>query len=139
MPARPKKRGRMKVSDSLSKATKNQADALMAGITGALAVIFSSGDGFDVAASARNPDQVVRMAAMASSISAIGSVIGQETMLGSHRGITIAIERGYVVMVEVPHPQTPMILSVVADTTAVLGQLNYMAREAASAIAALGA
>jgi uncharacterized protein len=129
----------MKVSSALSKATKTQADALMSGVSGALAVIFSSADGFDIAASARNPEQVVRMAAMASSIAAIGSVIGQETMLGGHRGITIAVERGYVVMVEVPHPQTPMILSVVADMTAVLGQLNYMAREAATTIAALEA
>jgi uncharacterized protein len=129
----------MKVSSALSKATKNQADALMNEISGALAVIFSSSDGFDVASSARSPDQVVRMAAMASSIAAIGSVIGQETMLGNHRGITVAVERGYVVMVEVPHPNTPMILSVVADHTAVLGQLNYLAREAANAIAAVGA
>jgi uncharacterized protein len=79
------------------------------------------------------------MAAMASSISAIASVIGQETQLGSHRGITINIEQGYVVMVEVPHPKTPLILSVVADTNAVLGQLNYMARESASALASVGA
>jgi uncharacterized protein len=129
----------MKVSDKLSKKAQTQLRALMDGSNGVLAVVVSSVDGFDVAATARNPEQVARMAAMASSISAIGSVIGQETQLGANRGITLNIDRGYVVMVEVPHPTTPMILSVVADTNAVLGQLNYMARATASALAGVEA
>lgn len=125
----------MKISSALSKAAKKQVDALMENVSGVMAVVISSGDGFDVAAQARDPNQVARMAAMASSMSAIASVISQETMLGGHRGVTINIERGYVMMVEVHHPETPLILSVVADANAVLGQLNYLAREAAAALA----
>lgn len=128
----------MKVSSALSKAAQNQADALLKEVSGALAVVISSADGFDVASAARNKDQVTRMAAMASSVSAIASVIGQETLLGNHLGVTIGIERGYVMMVEVSHPTTPMILSVVTDTNAVLGQLNYMTRQAAAALASAG-
>jgi predicted regulator of Ras-like GTPase activity (Roadblock/LC7/MglB family) len=41
------------------------------------------------------------------------------------------------VIVEVAHEKTPMIVSIVADASAVLGNVIYEAREAAAAISQL--
>lgn len=122
----------MQISDTLRASADTEVEALISEIGGAVAAVISTVDGFDVAARAQNTAQVSRMAAMASSISAIGSVVGQESLLGSHRNITIEAELGYVVMIEITHPACPMILSVVTTRSAVLGQALYCANRAAA-------
>ena len=125
----------MNVSDELVRSSDAEAVRLMAEVTGALAVIISSVDGFEVAARASNPGQIARMAAMASSMSAIGAVVGLETQLGNHRGISIDVDHGFVVMVEVRHAQSPLILTIVTSRTGLLGQVLYRANQSAAKLA----
>lgn len=125
----------MKISDAVLHSADNEVETLISEIGGAVAVVISTIDGFDVAARAQNTAQVSRMAAMASSISAIGSVVGQESLLGNHCSITIEAEQGFVVMIEVRHPLWPMILSVVTSRAAVLGQALYCANRSAARLA----
>ena len=129
----------MKLPDSVVKAAQAQADRLMSELGGVVAVVVSTADGFDVASRARDPAQVSRMAAMASSMSAIGQVVGQESLLGAHRSITLDAEQGFVVMVEVRRDDVPLIMSIVTTRSALLGQVLYGANEAALALTAVPA
>lgn len=108
---------------------------LMGEVQGAVSAVLSTVDGFAIAAKTETEEQGARVAAMASSISAICSVVGEETEVGVHQSITIQSENGYVVMVQVAHAVQPMILNLVANKTAVLGQMVYFARQAASQLA----
>ncbi len=108
---------------------------LMGEVQGAVSAVLSTVDGFAIAAKTETEEQGARVAAMASSISAICSVVGEETEVGAHQSITIQSENGYVVMVQVAHAVQPMILNLVANKTAVLGQMVYFARQAASQLA----
>jgi predicted regulator of Ras-like GTPase activity (Roadblock/LC7/MglB family) len=126
----------MKLPDSVIAAAQAQAERLMSELGGVVAVVVSTADGFDVASKAKDPAQVSRMAAMASSMSAIGQVVGQESFLGTHRSITLDAEHGFVVMVEVRRGDVPLIMSVVTTRNALLGQVLYGANEAAQALAA---
>ena len=122
----------MNVSDALLRAANAQAEILISEIGGAIAIVISTSDGFEVAARSQNAAQISRMAAMASSIAAIGSVIGQESRLGAHRSITIDADSGFVIMVEIRHPVTPLTLSVITTRSAILGQALFAANRAAS-------
>lgn len=110
-------------------------ETLMGEVQGAISAVLSTVDGFPVAAKTDTEEQGARVAAMASSISAICSVVGEETEVGAHQSITIQSENGYVVMVQVAHAVQPMILNLVANKTAVLGQMIYFARQAANQLA----
>ena len=110
-------------------------ETLMGEVQGAVSAVLSTVDGFAVAAKTDTEEQGARVAAMASSISAICSVVGEETEVGAHQSITIQSENGYVVMVQVAHAVQPMILNLVANKTAVLGQMIYFARQAANQLA----
>lgn len=125
----------MKLSEALIHAADIEVESLISEVGGAVAVVISTVDGFDVASRAQNTAQVSRMAAMASSMAAIGSVVGQESLLGNHHNITIEAEHGFVVMMEVPHPVWPMILSVVTTRSAVLGQARYCANRSSARLA----
>lgn len=111
-------------------------EKIMADVTGTVSALIATADGFQVASNISDTAQVAKISAMASSIAAIGSVVGEESKTGAHKSITIEAENGFVVMVDIAHTTTPMILTVVTNKSAVLGQLLYAAREAASALSA---
>lgn len=105
---------------------------------GVTSVIVATADGLKVAGrSTHSGLDEAKLAAVASSIGAIGAVVGDEANLGACHGVIVQAERGYALIVEIQNPRAPMILSVVADSTAVLGQVAYLAREAAAAITRL--
>ncbi len=123
------------VSPAFTQIADFHASRLMAEILGAVAVVISTADGFEVAARARDAAQSSRLAAMASSIAAIGAVIGDETLSGACRGIFIEADKGQIVMVEIRHPDHILILTVVADEQALLGAVTYSARQTALVLA----
>lgn len=103
---------------------------------GIVSVIVATADGIKVSGrSTQSGFDEAKLAAIASSIGAIGAVVGDEANLGSCHSVIVQAQRGYALIVEIQHPRVPMIMSVVADSTAVLGQVSYLAREAAAAIA----
>lgn len=107
-------------------------EGLMGQVRGAVASVVSTADGFDVASRTQNAGQGSRLAAMASSIAAICTVVGEESQVGEHQSISIESENGYVVMVHVAHASNPMILNLVADKTAVLAQMIYFCKQTAA-------
>lgn len=110
---------------------ENALKALMGQVHGAVAAVVSTADGFDIASRVENASDGAKLAAMASSITAICGVVGEESDVGAHETISIEFEKGYVVMVHVAHAAYPMILSVVASKAAVLAQMVYFIKQAA--------
>jgi uncharacterized protein len=110
-------------------------DSLISAVTGVTAVLVSTGDGYHVASKVQNSTQVSRLSAMASSISALSAVAGEENKMGAHESITIEAADGYMILVEIAHPTTPMTLSLVANKNTVLGQALYFSKQTANEIA----
>jgi predicted regulator of Ras-like GTPase activity (Roadblock/LC7/MglB family) len=97
------------------------------GVNGAVVATL---DGFEIAVAAVSSEEGKKLAAMSSSISAIGDMVVMEVNAGSHhRSITIESDNGYIFFVTVPHPECRMILSVIASKEAMLGKLFYYAKQ----------
>jgi predicted regulator of Ras-like GTPase activity (Roadblock/LC7/MglB family) len=121
----------MNLSPQLTMLAERSLETLMGQVRGATSAVVSTADGFDVASRTDSAEQGSRIAAMASSIAAICTVVGEESQVGAHQSISIESEKGYVVMVHVPHAANPMILNLVADKSAVLAQMIYFAKQTA--------
>jgi uncharacterized protein len=124
------------VDEALKAKSAAQLHYLVSQVSGVVAAVVSTSDGFEVASYVTNTSEVSKLAAMASSLTAIGAVIGEESKLGGLSCITVDAKNGFLVMVEVEHAQYPMILNVVAQKSAVLGQVLYHAKQVALSLAA---
>lgn len=123
----------------LSSATKawvqQEAQRLLQEISGVVAVVVATVDGFDVGSAMKKGDPE-RVAAMASSIFAISAVVSQEASLGRSRSVTIDTEEGFSIVHSVYHPQADLVISVIAGQDAILGQVAYQVAQFARDLAA---
>lgn len=97
-------------------------------IAGMNAVVVASVDGFDVA-SALKKGEAARIAALASSISAISAVVSQEASLGTEKSVTIATHDGFAVVFSAPRKDADLFVIAIASGQAILGQVSYRAGE----------
>lgn len=107
-------------------------DELVSGLVDVNAVVVATSDGFEVTARAREGVDVAKLAAMACSISALGAMAGVESGIGQYQDVIIEADQGCIVIVEIPHPALPMILSVVVGKKEILGQVVYQAKRTVS-------
>jgi uncharacterized protein len=124
----------LKVPQTLITAANRALDDLMSEVKGVVAAVVSTADGFEVAGRVQNDAQISKLAAMASSIAAIGIVVGEESGVGEQESITIEAKEGYVVMVGIDNKAFPMILNVIAQKSAVLGQVLYFTKQSARSL-----
>lgn len=103
---------------------------LMARVRGIQAAVVSTEDGFELAGYAENKAQTKRLAAMASSLSALCDVAGEESALGLSDHLTISAAGGHIIILKVPRDELALTLSVIAREDAVIGQVLYFARAA---------
>lgn len=96
---------------------------------GVLGVVISSLDGFDVASAVTRELDPSRIAAMASSISAIGIVVSQEAALGASKSVTVNTEDGFVYITAIYLDGQPCILNIIANSSAILAQVIYRCNE----------
>ena len=101
-----------------------EAEKMLSEVDGVTAVVIATLDGFDVASAMRHGDPA-RVAAMASSISAISSIVSQEASLGRNKSVTIDTESGFAVVFSVHRPDADLVINVIADGNAILGQVSY--------------
>ena len=94
-------------------------------INGVNAVVVATVDGFALASAVSRDNDAGRIAAMASSISAIGSVVAMEAGLGAYRSVTINTESGFVVVHAVPRRDVELVINVIADGGAILAQVVH--------------
>ena len=125
---------------SLPESTKalalQQAQRLLFDVAGLTAVVVATADGFDVASAVQSQIEPSRIAAMASSISAISEVVSQEARLGRGKCVTIDTEAGFAVLHAVHRADVPLVINVIANEDAILGQVTYRAAQLARTLAA---
>ncbi|MFZ4528957.1 MAG: roadblock/LC7 domain-containing protein [Undibacterium curvum] len=121
----------MQNKESLLSDAQAAIDLVLAEVRSVKAVVISTGDGFEVAARVEDATQITRMSAMASSLSALGALAGEENGLGDCKNMIIESESGMLVILQVQRGAETFILSVIAGSDAVVGQIIFFAKQAA--------
>ena len=113
---------------------RSEAQKVLNELTGVTAVVVATEDGFDVASVVSANLDAGRMAAMASSISAISTVVSQEAGLGRNRSVTIDTESGFAMVYSVHRSDAALVINVIADSRAILAQVNYRTSQMARSL-----
>lgn len=120
----------MQNKESLLSDAQAAIDLVLAEVRSVKAVVISTGDGFEVAARVEDATKITRMSAMASSLSALGALAGEENGLGDCKNMIIESESGMLVILQVQRGADTFILSVIAGSDAVVGQILFFAKQA---------
>ncbi|WP_394764549.1 roadblock/LC7 domain-containing protein [Stenotrophomonas sp.] len=99
-------------------------------------IVLSSADGFQVSSylAPGASAAAAKVAAMTSSITALGDAIARETGLTAARNIVIEADNGTVLLFGIRDVKPALALSIVANKQAILGHLLWAARNAEFAI-----
>lgn len=124
------------VDANLSDLAHREVESVMAMFKDVSAVVVSTQDGFDIASSVKpgSHADAGKVAAMASSIAAIGSVVAKETVLGGCKSISINAADGFMLITSIPRKDLQLILSVVAGRDTVPAQIVVRSRQSAKAL-----
>jgi predicted regulator of Ras-like GTPase activity (Roadblock/LC7/MglB family) len=114
------------------------AAACLAEVVGVTAVVIATIDGFDVASAFRSEQDAARIAAMASSIAAISSVVAMEAGLGAFKSVTIGTDSGFAIVQAVQRPDVELVIHVIADGDAILAQAMHRIALMARTLAKVG-
>ncbi|AYQ28308.1 MULTISPECIES: roadblock/LC7 domain-containing protein [unclassified Polaromonas] len=126
----------MIVNEQLRSVAQAQARKTLEEINGVVAVVIATADGFDIASAVTCDIDPVRVAALASSISAIGSVVSQEARLGKNRSVTINTDAGFAFLSAVNRADLELVVNVIANEHAILGQVAWHCGECVKALEA---
>jgi len=110
---------------ALREAAQQCAAACVAEVAGIQAAVIATIDGFDLAAAFRVEQDAARIAAMASSISAISGVVAQEAGLGKFRHVTIGTDAGFAIVHTAPRADVELVISVIASEDAIQAQVMH--------------
>lgn len=124
------------VNDALRALAGREAEAIAQDVVGVRAVVIATSDGFEIASVVRADVDPRRIAALASSISAIGEVVSSETGLGRSTNVTVGSESGFAVVHAAMHRGVALVINVIAGPDALLGHVNYRTAAAARLLAA---
>lgn len=122
-------------SDFVELAGLKTREAVESGV-GISAAVLATIDGFAVAHALTDAKDAARIAALASSISSIGSVATQEAGLGRCTNVILNTDQGFAVVRQFQHSQQELVLIAVADHSALLAQVMYKANEYVKALGA---
>jgi len=124
---------------NLSKAAqdiaRNGAEKMLQ-VTGVTAVVVATVDGFDVASAISGNANAARVAALASSIAAISTVVSDEAELGPSKSVIIDTESGFAIVYSVRRPDAELVINVIANSNAILGQVAYQTAQFARTLGA---
>ena len=113
---------------------QREAQEILDQVDGVTGAVIATVDGFDIASAMRSGD-ASRVAAMASSISAISAVVSQEASLGRNKSVTIDTEAGFAVVHSVYREDAELVIIAIAHGGALLGQVNYRVAQFARTLA----
>ncbi|UYZ82877.1 roadblock/LC7 domain-containing protein [Entomomonas sp. E2T0] len=117
----------------IPKVLKVSADKLLKELVeadnGIETALVTTEDGFSVAIHSTEQVESSKLAAMASSLSAIGNLSVEETNTGTkYHSMIIESDNGYVLIMDICHEAFPMILNIVASKKAILGRVIHSAK-----------
>ncbi|MBL8297112.1 MAG: roadblock/LC7 domain-containing protein [Rhodanobacteraceae bacterium] len=113
---------------------QRQLDALALAAPGLLCAVLLSADGFEVASLQTDKGSAARLAAMASSLSAIAAAIAREAGLAESNRMIIESANGTIVLANVPDTSPPLLLAVIVADGCVLGRLLWATTNCCNAI-----
>ena len=108
---------------------QREAEQFIEEVEGVTAVVVATIDGFDVVSAMRQGLEPARIAAMASSIAAISSVVSHEAGLGRSKSVTIDTDSGLAMVYNVARTDADLVINIIANGNAMLGQVAYRAAE----------
>jgi len=108
---------------------QREVQKLVDELIGVTVAVVSTADGFDVASAGTGDADPVRVAAMASSIVAIGGVVSQEGGLGRHKSVMILTESGFAIFCSVHRRDVELVINVLARDSAVPALVAYRATQ----------
>lgn len=120
----------MITNDELRLQAQSVASQLLSDIQGARSVLLASADGFDLA-SAGVHDDGSRLAAMTSSIAAIGQVVSQETEIGEPQCLVVDATKGFLIVRSTQYRGAHLVINVLTTRDALLGMAMHMVAAAA--------
>lgn len=110
---------------------------LAAAVPDFIEAVISTEDGFDVAARGSSAESAAKIAAMTSSLHALGETMANETGLGDCRSVVVDTAAGKVVIMRIDNADANLRLTVVARHTALLGSVLFAARQCAQRVASI--
>ena len=114
----------MNISDHPCAAPGARAShALLDAIDGARTVLVATVDGFPLAVAQRQPLDADRLAAIVSSIGALGAAASRETGIGAPRCLVVESTQGRLVVRCVKAGSHDLVVAVLTDTQALLGRV----------------
>lgn len=122
----------------MAEVAQRVAALCLAEVAGVTAVVIATVDGFDVASAFRGEQDAARIAAMASSIAAISSVVALEAGLGTFKSVTIGTDSGFALVQAVQRPDVELVIHVIADGDAILAQAMHRVALMARSLAKVG-
>mgnify|MGYP003941005641 CR=1 FL=1 len=124
------------LNEAVRKAAQDEARRMLEEVSGIMAVVVATTDGFDIASAVTRDIDPVRVAALASSISAIGAVVSQEAQLGRSRSVTINTDAGFAFLSAINRTDVNLVVNVIANEHAILGQVAYRSNACVKALEA---
>ena len=110
---------------------QKQVDALLSSVPEIRGALVSAVDGFDVAANLRPPLSAAKMAAMTSSLLALGDAVSSESGQGGCQNVVIESDHGRILMMDIPNRHRKLLLTVLIGGEITLGQVLWAARQCA--------
>lgn len=112
-------------------AAQSTADRLLRRLDQARAVIVASEDGFELGYASAAPLDAARIAAITSSMSAIGGVVSRETRMGAVRCVMVEAEDGFLVMRSSSRQGMGMVVAAMIGRDSLVGLAMHAVAEAA--------
>lgn len=119
------------VNEGVRERAQAVASQLLQTIEGAKSVLLATADGFDLA-SAGAQEEAARVAAMTSSIAAIGQVVSREVKLGVPRCLVVDASEGFLIVRSTHLDREPLVINVLTTRDALLGLAMHAVNAAAS-------
>lgn len=123
------------LSETLKALALSEAQKLLAEVGGITTVVVATVDGLEVASAINGDADAARIASLASSIAAISTVVTEEAALGLGKSVTIDTESGFAIVHSVRRTDAELVINVIANSSAVLGQVAYRTAQFARALA----
>ena len=120
----------MNIDQSLLEHAKKAVELVHSQVKGVKAVVISTEDGFEVVSRVESNALVHRLSAMASSLSSLGALAGEESNLGACENVIIEAKFGMLLIFQIQREHISLTMSVVAGRDAIVGQILYFAKQA---------
>ncbi|MBT2336440.1 roadblock/LC7 domain-containing protein [Variovorax paradoxus] len=114
---------------------QREVQKLVDELNGVTAAVVATVDGFDLASATTGDADPARVAAMASSIVAISSVVAEEARLGRNESVMILTDSGFAVFCSVHRRDGDLVINVLARDGAVPALVAYRAGQLAKSLA----